>query len=484
MKKSLPYFKRTLLTLIALMTMGSAVNAEVLSVTYKAGEVPSESSTFDPYTTPLTFEALEDETTISIDNKLGKTIEYSTDGGSTWVSTSEMSIAISGIAAGTKVCLRGDNAAYGTLSGDGTTIKFDKDCYVYGNVMSLISSTGFATLTTLAGDAAFRKMFNNNVHFVSHNTKDLVLPATTLTYGCYNSMFAGSTIRRAPELPATTIARDCYYAMFTYCKNLKAAPALPATKMEQDCYHGMFEGCQALTEAPALPATELDWNCYENMFRSTDLTEGPALPATELAYGCYEGMFWECKSLTKAPALPATTLANRCYTYMFYMCSSLANAPELPATTLENNCYSSMFYGCTSLEKAPVLPAPVLVTSCYSYMFTNCTKLNFVECLATDLSANNVESEWMWGTCQWLYGVAETGTFIKAEGVNDWTEGVHGIPTGWTVETPTGIRTIEKGKSIMGNAIYDLSGRHVANPSNNIYVVKGKKVIITNGQNK
>ena len=38
-------------------------------------------------------------------------------------------------------------------------------------------------------------------------------------------------------------------------------------------------------------------------------------------------------------------------------------------------------------------------------------------------------------------------------------------------------------KSTMNNVIYDLSGRRVANPSNNIHVVKGKKVIITNGQN-
>ena len=456
-------------------TLGELLE-DVASITMTfVGGAPS---TFDPYTTPLTFEALEDETTISIDNKLGKTIEYSTNGGSTWSSTSATSIAINGISAGTKVCLRGNNAAYGTLSGSATTINFNKDCYVYGNVMSLISSTGFATLTTLTGDAAFYKLFNNNVHFVSHNTKDLVLPATTLTQSCYSGMFASSTISRAPELPATTIARSCYYSMFTYCKNLTAAPALPATKMEQDCYHAMFEGCTALTEAPALPATELDWNCYENMFRSTGLTEGPALPATELAPGCYEGMFWECKSLVKAPALPATTLAKRCYTLMFYMCSSLVNAPELPATTLESNCYSSMFYGCTSMEKAPVLSAPVLVTACYSYMFSYCTKLNYVKCLAMDLSANSNDSEWMRGTYQWLDGVAATGTFVKAEGVTGWTVGVDGIPTGWTVEEATGIHSIENGQSIMDNVIYDLSGRRVVNATNGIYVINGKKVIV------
>ncbi|MBQ6204694.1 MAG: leucine-rich repeat protein [Prevotella sp.] len=444
----------------------------------------SPSAPFDPYTTPLTFEPLVDGTTVIVSNPRGLTIEYSINGGSTWSSTSATNIAIDNLAAGTKVCLRGDNAAYGMANNDASqavNIKFDKDCYVYGNVMSLVSSTGFATLTKLTDTNTFQNLFGGNDHFFSHSTKDLVLPATTLTQGCYNGMFARATISRAPELPATTAVRSCYYRMFYACPNLKVAPALPATTMDYDCYHGMFESCIALEEAPELPAMQLDWYCYDNMFRGcTALTKAPHLPATTLEYGCYEYMFGQCTNLETAPALPATTLAVNCYNAMFYLCSALVNAPELPATTLADNCYASMFYGCSSLEKAPELPAPILVTGCYNYMFGKCTKLNYVKCLATDLSVNSSDKDWQRGTNEWLYNVADKGTFIKAEGVNDWTIGTGGIPEGWTTEeVSTGISNLTQNRSL-GETWYTLSGRRLSgNPTAaGIYVKRGKKTVV------
>lgn len=62
-------------------------------------------------------------------------------------------------------------------------------------------------------------------------------------------------------------------------------------------------------------------------------------------------------------------------------------------------------------------------------MFAGCTNLNYVKCLATDISAD-------YCTINWLDGVAATGTFKKATGMEDWTTGVDGIPTGWTVIDP------------------------------------------------
>ena len=460
-------------------------DSEATTVIYTKVELESS---YDPYTTPLTFEAIEDATTVTISNPQELTIEYSIDGGNTWTETSLASFAIDNLSGGTKVCLRGNNAAYG-MPGDvskATNIQFDKDCYVYGNVMSLISSTDYATLTTLTIPYAFQKLFENNKHFVSHSNKDLVLPATTLTQGCYNMMFTSSTISRAPQLPATTIAPWCYYYMFINCMNLKTAPELPATKMEEECYYGMFYGCIALEEAPDLPAMELDYNCYDNMFRGcTSLIVAPQLPATTLAKGCYEWMFAECTKLETAPTLPATTLAERCYECMFYECSSLVNAPELPATTLADLCYTDMFFSCTSLEKAPVLPAPILVSGCYSYMFAKCSKLNYVECLATDLSANDSPNDWERATHQWLYGVAATGTFVKAEGINDWTIGTSGIPTGWTVEeVSTGIGNLIPDQNSGVGAWYSIDGRRLQGEptTSGIYVKDGRKVVIKNHQ--
>lgn len=99
----------------------------------------------------------------------------------------------------------------------------------------------------------------------------------------------------------------------------------------------------------------------------------------------------------------------------------------LPATTLAPNCYQSMFEGCTELERAPVLPASSLWESCYESMFSGCSKLNYIKCLATDISADKC-------TKNWVYGVAEEGTFVKAANA-DWSnkDTYDGIPSGWTV---------------------------------------------------
>ena len=42
----------------------------------------------------------------------------------------------------------------------------------------------------------------------------------------------------------------------------------------------------------------------------------------------------------------------------------------------------------------------------------------------------------------------------------------------------TGIQSIENGKSTIDNAVYDLSGRRVAQPTKGLYIVNGKKVVI------
>jgi hypothetical protein len=112
---------------------------------------------------------------------------------------------------------------------------------------------------------------------------------------------------------------------------------------------------------------------------------------------------------------------------MFMNCTSLTTPPTLSVTTLANSCYNSMFYGCTSLTTAPTLPASTLVSNCYTSMFELCSNLNNVTCLATDISADNC-------TMRWLADVKNTGTFTKAASMSDWTTGISGIPTNWTIQ--------------------------------------------------
>ena len=199
----------------------------------------------------------------------------------------------------------------------------------------------------------------------------------------------------------TANARFC--SLFYFCINLTTAPKLPATTLATNCYNYMFGDCRSLTNAPELPATILADDCYVNMFSN-------------------------CINLTTAPELPATTLASQCYGNMFQGCTKLTDAPELPATTLANLCYYGMFYGCTSLTSAPILPALTLVSSCYYNMFYGCKKLNNIIMLATDINAQNC-------LLNWVYDVADTGTFSKASSMSEETlMGKKTIPSGWTVK--------------------------------------------------
>jgi hypothetical protein len=62
-------------------------------------------------------------------------------------------------------------------------------------------------------------------------------------------------------------------------------------------------------------------------------------------------------------------------------------------------------------------------------MFSTCTSLRYVKCLATNISATNCTEEWM-------TRVSTTGgVFVKAASMADWTRGISGIPTGWTVRS-------------------------------------------------
>ena len=411
-----------------------------------------------PLEKPLTFNINSGGTInwTASDSSVTKTIEYKLNGGN-WVSiTSNTGASAPTITVNTgdKIKFRGSNTSYSDNASSYSTFGSSTASFeVEGNIMSLINSTDFATLTALQNKYTFNGLFNGCTGLTS--AENLILPATTLSEGCYYSMFTNcAKLTKAPkELPSDTLTTNCYAQMFWNCKSLTVVPKLSATKLATYCYSSMFAGCKSLITVPDLPATTLATNCYASMFKNctsittapalpattlatscyrdmfyncTSLTSAPALPATTLEYQCYNRMFYGCKSLTQAPVLPATTLANRCYYYMFEGCSSLTTAPELPATNLTQDCYNSMFSNCTSLTTAPELPAEILYSGCYSYMFYGCTKLKYIKCLATDISATNC-------TSNWVDGVAATGTFVKSLNMSEWATGINGIPEGWTV---------------------------------------------------
>lgn len=360
----------------------------------------------------FTIESLSDNNTITlfipkrITSEQLSSVSYSTDG-TNWITNeieaSDQWIDIT-LNQGETAYLKGMGKQYGIDNSINSYSKFSStnSFMVYGNIMSLLYGDDFASQTEFPDE--------------SHHT------FFGLFSHCTNLISANNLL-----LPATELVDRCYWAMFSTCTSMTTTPILPATTLANDCYHSMFYGCSSLVEAPSLPATTLAECCYMMMFES-------------------------CTSLTEPPILSATSLMRSCYMHMFAYCSSLTEAPVLPATTLANNCYHSMFYGCSTLVEAPTLPATTLVDNCYFNMFSGCTSLNEVSCLATDISALDC-------TTNWLYDVATNGTFHKNPEMQDWTlNNPSGVPEGWIVpeinyEITASANPIEAG-SILGAGTY------------------------------
>jgi len=99
---------------------------------------------------------------------------------------------------------------------------------IYGNVMSLLKGKdGLEGATALEAKNAFYGLFAGAEKLVNNADRLLVLPATTLTEGCYQDMFNGCKgIEKAPELPAPKLEKNCYQEMFYDCAKLNSVKCL------------------------------------------------------------------------------------------------------------------------------------------------------------------------------------------------------------------------------------------------------------------
>lgn len=194
------------------------------------------------FSEPLTLEAVGDNTQITFTNYSGGVIEYRINDGS-WTSTTTSTPNFSmEVSKGTKVSFRGNNSSY-YPSSDASSIACSKPCYAYGNIMSLVNATNFATTTSLTAENTFHSLFQGNTNIINHPSKDLLLPATTLTTSCYHTMFSGCTgLTRAPVLPAPTLVSTCYNAMFSGCSSLAYIKCLAIDINATNCTQDWVEG--------------------------------------------------------------------------------------------------------------------------------------------------------------------------------------------------------------------------------------------------
>ena len=108
---------------------------------------------------------------------------------------------------------------------------------IYGNVMSLLKGKdNLESATALEAKNAFYGLFAGAEKLVNNTERLLVLPATTLTEGCYQDMFNGCKgIEKAPELPAPKLEKNCYQEMFYDCAKLNHVKCLASDIKAENC---------------------------------------------------------------------------------------------------------------------------------------------------------------------------------------------------------------------------------------------------------
>ena len=285
----------------------------------RAGEVIEYNSSdcgYNPSNEYLTIISNSDNNEIRFKTTTGsplyKTISVSRNDGLSWTdyTSSTSGVVIANLNYGDKLLIKGNNATYGKSS-DWTFFVTTGDFELRGNIMSLIYGDNFVGQTTFNGGTYnFYDLFGGCTGLIS--AENLVLPATTLTEGCYRYMFGGCTnLLATPALPATTLATQCYYEIFRGCTNITIAPALPATTLADECYYDMFMNCTSLVTAPELSATTLVYRCYGGMFSGCTSLDYIKMLATDISAGqCLSfwvsnvsatGTFVKSSSMTSLP---------------------------------------------------------------------------------------------------------------------------------------------------------------------------------------
>lgn len=135
-------------------------------------------------------------------------------------------------------------------AGNGFIMSGEGSIDIDGNIMSLVDD-GAGELKQITQDFGFYSLFSECVNIKSIPRG--LLPATTLSQGCYHSMFRRCTgITTIPEyfLPARTLTQQCYRALFMNCTGITSVPigVLSADTLAKSCFDYMFCSCTSLEE--------------------------------------------------------------------------------------------------------------------------------------------------------------------------------------------------------------------------------------------
>ena len=117
-----------------------------------------------------------------------------------------------------------------------------------GNIMSLLYGSNFdGTETTFPtnGQNTYCYLFKDNTNLI--DISKLILPALSLTRGCYQRMFWGCTsLINTPIVDATTLYDYVFYYTFRDCTSLTSTAEIHAKTLAANCFEGMYYNCSSL----------------------------------------------------------------------------------------------------------------------------------------------------------------------------------------------------------------------------------------------
>ena len=164
----------------------------------------------------FSFVAEDDNVSVKLTYAHNNVFQYSVDDGATWSNLADNQTT-SSVNSGETIMFKAENPSTNGIDGIGVfALSATNRFSVQGNIMSLIYGDNFIGQTTLRNTYQFASLLWNCSGLIS--AEHLILPATTLTNLCYNSMLNSCpNLIKAPELPATTLAINCYGGIFKNC---------------------------------------------------------------------------------------------------------------------------------------------------------------------------------------------------------------------------------------------------------------------------
>lgn len=366
--------------------------------TYAVNQEPLKSYFADNTNKYFTIEALGDGNIVisipaNVTTSFVTSISYSVNDGE-WTTITNTNAAItetiSGITKGDEVKFKGIATALCVLWANATyanntlLIRPTFNYGVKGNIMSLLHGDDFRDKKTLTVANTFSFLFMNDEHII--HSKDLVLPATTITDCCYGRMFYQATnlIDAPQELPAKIVPQKAYYGMLWLSGIKSCNPSMLKGKEfgASSCYCFIYK-----TPTDTLPNIDADYagdKAFQwGMSTNENVINQPKIKCkvTDGQYS-FNKVFYMNEGMIYGNDIVTENVGYGAFAYAFDGCIHLKEAPKLWAKNVSGEAaFNKCFNGCYELQ-APMKfmnEGMILGKQAFSYLYYGCQSLTYTE---------------------------------------------------------------------------------------------------------